>query len=501
MDRRLSMRRRTKRLHFETLEPRWALDSALGLLAEGVAAEGLAVQVRLETVDAAGQPIETIGAGQPFTLKVYVQDVREQPQGVFATYVDVSYPAGLVRGTGEIAFGDAYFNGKSGADDAAGEIHALGAFSGLTPGDGGERLLASVPFVAYESGRGEFQVTPALERGYETLVYGWDVSVAAFRVGCVGKPLEVTGEWTEGAVAADPVVELPPPVQVPPDGGVAVQVRLVAVDQAGLTIATAAVGQPFTVDVYVRDLRPVSQGVFAAYVDMAYAPEIVAADGEPAFGEAFPNGRSGESASEGLAHKLGAFAGIETLGNSERLLARVPFVAHTAGTARFAVTPADEYGYEVLVYGWDVFVDASRVEWVGTQITVVAGDDGAFGATLGGPGEDDFASFRLLATDQALSADSWSWDTDALSAGMAADELVLSGAGARQPQAAEGADGETRLWWPLVWYPVPVRESQGSSRTQVRRGSAEKADADADSGLAWDGDSPLPASIPAELLI
>lgn len=499
MDRQSSMRRRMTRLQFETLEPRWALDSALGTVAEGVDAGGLAVQVRLETVDAAGQALGTIAAGQPFTLNLYVRDLRAQPQGVFATYVDVSYPAGLVQGTGEIASGDAYFNGRSGADDSLGRIQALGAFSGLAPVGEGERLLASVQFVAYEAGHGAFQVTPSLELGHETLVYGWDVPVAASRVGGVGTPLEVTGEWTEAASSSDLVVELPPPVLVLPASGVAVQVRLAAVDEGGQTIATAAVGQPFTVDVYVRDLRPAAEGVFAAYVDIAYSPGIVEPGGEAAFGEAFPNGRSGELAPEGLAHALGAFAGIQTLGESERLLVRVPFVAHTTGTACFAVMPTDEYGSEVLVYGWDAFVARSQVEWAGTQIAVVDGEDNAFGLTVGGPAGDASAPFRLGAVDQAFSANSWLWDNGAPALETAADGLVSSGAAARLPQAATGAEGETQLWWPLVWSPVPVREFGGASQPQVRHGPAGQPDADSD--FAWDGDSTLPGSLTTQLVI
>ena len=50
------------------------------------------VRFRLETTNAAGEPIDTIAAGGEFLLKAYVEDVSSAtPDGVFAAYIDVEY--------------------------------------------------------------------------------------------------------------------------------------------------------------------------------------------------------------------------------------------------------------------------------------------------------------------------------------------------------------------------------------------------------------------------
>src|SRR5262245_535726 len=63
---------RARLLVVESLESRLAL-SAL-------------IQVKLETTDTSGNPISSIAPGGDFVLRATVQDVRPDPQGVFAAY-------------------------------------------------------------------------------------------------------------------------------------------------------------------------------------------------------------------------------------------------------------------------------------------------------------------------------------------------------------------------------------------------------------------------------
>ena len=92
-----------------------------------------------------------------------------------------------------------------------------------------------------------------------------------------------------------------------------------------------------------------------------------------AYDEAYANGQSSDVERLGLVNELGAFAGLETLGSGERLLASVSFVARRAGTAAFTLTPADVRGHETLVYGLNEVVPPGAVDWQGVEVQVLGG--------------------------------------------------------------------------------------------------------------------------------
>jgi hypothetical protein len=162
--------------------------------------------------------------------------------------------------------------------------------------------------------------------------------------------------WSAGA--SDPVV----------------RVRLEATDADGQVVTTIQAGQTLTLNLYVDDLRDSGAGVFATYADILYPARLVSLDeGEPVFDEAYVNGKSGDVERTGLLNELGAFGGQQELGQGERRLASISFVARRAGTAAFVLTPADAIGHDVLIYGSDVAVPARLVEWQGVEVQVVGG--------------------------------------------------------------------------------------------------------------------------------
>lgn len=172
------------------------------LLAETFIPEDL-VQVRVEAVDGTGEVITTVEAGDEFLLNVYVQDLRDRPEGVFAAYVDLMFFGRLVSVGGEISFGDEYQNGKAASVDLPGLVDELGAFAGLDEVGDGELLLASIPFSAHRPGLASFALTPADQIGSEVLLFGQDEAVPPVRVAYTGTQVEVVRGWCNAVKPSD----------------------------------------------------------------------------------------------------------------------------------------------------------------------------------------------------------------------------------------------------------------------------------------------------------
>ncbi len=153
-----------------------------------------------------------------------------------------------------------------------------------------------------------------------------------------------------------------------------VRVRLEVTDAAGQVVTTVQAGETFTLNLYVDDLRDAGDGVYAAYADILYPARLVTVEsGSVTYGSAYENGQSGDEVRRGLLNEVGAFAGMETLGDEEQLLASVSLVARREGTASFVLTPADGLGHEVLIYGSDVAVAPGLVQWEGVEVQVTGG--------------------------------------------------------------------------------------------------------------------------------
>ncbi len=119
-------------------------------------------------------------------------------------------------------------------------------------------------------------------------------------------------------------------VQAPADARPTVRVRLQAADLNSNPITRIAIGAPFLLQAYVQDLRDsraagaAGDGVFAAYLNVTFDPELVAATArsrdDVAFVGDYQNGRSGEFRTPGLLDQVGAFGGMTPPGPTERLL-------------------------------------------------------------------------------------------------------------------------------------------------------------------------------------
>jgi ELWxxDGT repeat protein/VCBS repeat-containing protein len=136
------------------------------------------VQVRLAVASTGGTLLDTVAAGESFVVHVYVQDLRAQAKGVFASYFDLLYDSTLVAVSGAIDYGTDFPNGHRADATTIGTIVDVGAFAGFTELGGGEYCLVSVPFVALAGGIVDFVAdTTNHSTGDDTLLYGLDTSV------------------------------------------------------------------------------------------------------------------------------------------------------------------------------------------------------------------------------------------------------------------------------------------------------------------------------------
>ena len=152
------------------------------------------VRFRLETTNLGGNPISSVPVGSEFQLRVYVQDIRPVPEGVFAGYLDVVYDTGHLTPTEDLVFGPQYQNTASGNGTVDGLIDEVGATDGITPLGGGEFLLFMLQFRADASGTVTFFGEPAdLTPVNDIVLFGVDnaVSDAVIQYGSIAP--QITG--------------------------------------------------------------------------------------------------------------------------------------------------------------------------------------------------------------------------------------------------------------------------------------------------------------------
>jgi hypothetical protein len=137
------------------------------------------------------------------------------------------------------------------------------------------------------------------------------------------------------------------------------RIRVEVTDAAGnpITTESLSLGETFQLRGFVQDLRAPSEteerGVFSAYVDIDYDTNLIDVNGAIQYGPEYLSTRTDIqiTATDGLLDDIGAFSNSFVLDTDEQLLFIVPFVVTGAGAAEFTLSPADEVGSEVLVYG------------------------------------------------------------------------------------------------------------------------------------------------------
>lgn len=190
-----------RRLSLERLESRAMLASDLlaasvegqagARIEEAVASPAMEVRVEVSRLD--GSPATTLQTGEPFLLTVATRDLRPEPEGVFAVYVDVRWNADRALVVGPAAFAAPFVNAPSGTP-RAGELDELGAFAGLEATGKGRYAVVQVPMQAVAPGGLDFALHPADELPmHALLLYGRDDMIDPAEVRMVGASVVVEG--------------------------------------------------------------------------------------------------------------------------------------------------------------------------------------------------------------------------------------------------------------------------------------------------------------------
>jgi len=151
-------------------------------------------------------------------------------------------------------------------------------------------------------------------------------------------------------------------------------IRLATVSLAGAPITTISVGQQFKVQVFVEDLRPSNdrEGVFSAYMNLAFDPSVVQpiATSPIRHVEPYNAGTSGIISANQIA-ALGANAtSLQSLGASERLFVEVTFTALAAGNAGLRSERSSDADQDIGLYSKNDAVSPDEVAFGASSFVV-----------------------------------------------------------------------------------------------------------------------------------
>jgi hypothetical protein len=101
------------------------------------------MRVRYEFVDSSGTAVEALQVGSTYKLNTYVQDTRNNPQGLFQAYLDVGYNANLISPVGAVTNSPIYNLTPLGNTSTPGLIDDVGGIDTdrIRPVPGGADLL------------------------------------------------------------------------------------------------------------------------------------------------------------------------------------------------------------------------------------------------------------------------------------------------------------------------------------------------------------------------
>lgn len=154
-------------------------------------------RLRLVTTSPQGTPLTSISEDQPFLVNVYATDLRAEPQGVFAAYLDLLYDSALVVLNGSPLFGTTFSGNRRYDTSVPGIIDEMGALtSGMSAP--AESLLVAIPFIANAVGTAQFRAEPPDTMGTELLLFGRGSEVPESQVIWDTALLEITAKVPDG---------------------------------------------------------------------------------------------------------------------------------------------------------------------------------------------------------------------------------------------------------------------------------------------------------------
>jgi hypothetical protein len=151
-------------------------------------------------------------------------------------------------------------------------------------------------------------------------------------------------------------------------------------DLNGSPISSVELGSFFLVALYTEDLSPIPNGVYSAYIDMVYDPNMMRLVNGPSFVSPFVDGQSGSTSELGIIDEWGSFAGLQPTGSGRQLVSTAQFLATAAGSSLVGSGRADISPlHDVLVYGSNTTVISGLIEFGSLTISITDSDSEAEG--------------------------------------------------------------------------------------------------------------------------
>jgi VCBS repeat-containing protein len=157
------------------------------------------------------------------------------------------------------------------------------------------------------------------------------------------------------------------------------RIEVFATDLNGARISEVEFGDEFLLRATVKDVRASSlqtngnMGLFAAYVDVTWNPDLAEAIGTPTFGTNFTNARNG-IVGDGLLDEIGAVSSSTTpTSNDTMTLFTQRMRATQGGNLQFSLDPADQVPqHETLVFGGTTGLQPHQIHFDDDAVIVIS---------------------------------------------------------------------------------------------------------------------------------
>ncbi len=292
--------------------------------------------ISAKAVDDDNNPIDAVAKGDEFWVDIMVQDGRLDGQGVFGAYVDIAFDTNSFEIVGDAEPLSFYKNGISGEKTSSGWKN-LGGFS-----DSPTPIGSSVQSLV------RFKLRAIADSGFSMSISASARSDALALYG-INEPIP-RSNIAFGSL------------QLPQRVSASASIGLKAYDTENKPVTSTAKGDEFWVEVTVQDGRQNGQGVYSAYVDLAFDTKSFEIVGESEALGKFTNNPSGMKTNDGWKN-LGGFRDSTTpSGSGEQSVVRFKLRATEDAVLSITATPSSSAGYELTLYGVDTIIPIESIK-------------------------------------------------------------------------------------------------------------------------------------------
>ncbi len=315
---------------FETQVSVWGVRSNVSDPVQGSAT------ISARAVDANNQPVTAIGVGDEFWVEVLLQDGRSDGQGVFSAYVDLAFDTNAFEIVGPSEPLGVYTNRVSGERTVEGWKNLGGFSNSPTPIGSSSQPLVRFKLRATADAALNMTISSSTAIGSELTLYGIDSPI----------PIENISFHS---------------LQLPQRLNASASISLKAYDAENNPVTSTAKGDEFWVEVTMQDGRPNGQGVYSAYVDLAFDTKSFEIVGDAEALGGFTNKLSGVKTPDGWSNLGGFRDSASPAGSVAQSLVRFKIRAKEDAVLDMMVIPSNLQGSEVTLYGIDTVIPIANI--------------------------------------------------------------------------------------------------------------------------------------------